>query len=158
MTAVISPIGLVALLGAAGSLTGMRWKRLYGLMRTAQRPDDRFDRWGRRIKDFGVYVLAQGRMLRWPYSGVLHVLIFWGFLALMTAIAQGIVEALWLGFKLSDIPVLGGPIALLQDLFFVLVLTGVVMALINRLIVRPTRFRGSHTGDAVLILAWIGTL
>src|SRR5207302_1973326 len=44
------------------------------------------------------------------------------------------------------------------DLFATLVLTGVVMALINRLVVRPIRFRGSHSRDAVLILAWIGAL
>ena len=157
MTQVVSPIALVALLGGAGVLTGLRWRRLYALMRTAERPDPRFDRWGERARALAVYVLGQARMLRWPYSGVLHVLIFWGFLVLGSAIAQGMVEALWLGFHMDDVP-LGGPIALLQDLFYVLVVTGVVLALVNRLAVRPVRFRGSHTGDAVLILAWIGTL
>jgi Fe-S oxidoreductase len=157
VTQVISPIALVVLLGGAAALTGRRWKRLWDLMRTGQRADPRFDRWGERIKSLLVYVLGQARMLRWPYSGVLHVLIFWGFLVLMSAITQGIVEALWLGFHMDDVP-LGGVIALLQDLFFVLVLTGVIMALINRLVVKPVRFRGSHTGDAVLILSWIGAL
>ena len=32
------------------------------------------------------------------------------------------------------------------------------MALFNRLVINPTRFRGSHRGDAILILAWIGVL
>ncbi|HET9052157.1 MAG TPA: (Fe-S)-binding protein [Candidatus Dormibacteraeota bacterium] len=157
MSQVISPIALVVLLGGAATLTGRRWSRLYALLRRAQRPDDRFGEWRERMRSLLVYVLAQARMLRWPYSGVLHVFIFWGFLVLMTAIAEAIVEAAWLGFHMDDVP-LGGPIALLQDLFFVLVLTGVVMALFNRLVVRPTRFRGSHTGDAVLILCWIATL
>jgi Fe-S oxidoreductase len=157
VTQVISPIALVALLGGAATLTGLRWKRLYDLMLKARRPDPRFDQWLQRIKSVLVYVLAQARMLRWPYSGILHVMIFWGFLVLMTAIAQGILEAVWLGFRFDQVP-LSGAIAFMQDLFWMLVLTGVVLALVNRLIVRPSRFRGSHTGDAVLILVWIGTL
>ena len=32
------------------------------------------------------------------------------------------------------------------------------LALFNRLVINPTRFRGSHRGDAILILAWIGVL
>jgi Fe-S oxidoreductase len=157
VTAVLSPIGLVALAGAAFTLSALRWRRLAGLMLSAERKDPRFDHPGRRLEALGVYVLAQARLLRWPYSGVMHALVFWGFLVLLTAIVQAIVEALWLGFHFDDVPA-AGAIALLQDLFCVLVLTGVVMALVNRLVVRPTRFRGSHTGDAVLILSWIASL
>ena len=157
MTAVLSPLALLLLLGGAVYLSTMRYRKLFGLMQSAERPDPRFDRIGERIKALGVYVLAQARLLRWPYSGVMHALIFWGFLVLLTAILQAIVEALWLGFHFDDVP-LSGALALLQDLFATLVLTGVVMALINRLIVRPIRFRGSHSRDAVLILLWIGSL
>jgi hypothetical protein len=157
VTAILSPIFLVLLAGAAVVATGLRWKLLIAAMLGARRPDPRFDRIGERLKAFGVYVMAQGRLLRWPYAGVLHALIFWGFLVLLTAIAQGVVEALWQGFRFDMVP--GAPvIAFLQDVFCVAVLTGVLMALINRLVVNPTRFRGSHRGDAVLILAWIGTL
>jgi Fe-S oxidoreductase len=102
-------------------------------------------------------VLGQARLLRWPYAGTLHALIFWGFVVLLTAIAQAIIEALWQGFRFNDVP--GAPvIAFLQDIFCIAALTGVVLALVNRLVVNPTRFRASHRGDAVLILAWIGTL
>ncbi|HEY0409123.1 MAG TPA: hypothetical protein VGE42_02540, partial [Candidatus Dormibacteraeota bacterium] len=157
MTAVLSPIALVLLLGGAVYLSTIRWRKLVGLMLSAERPDPRFDHIGRRLKALGVYVLAQARLLRWPYAGIMHALIFWGFVVLLTAILQAMVEALWMGFHFDDVPG-SGAIAFLQDLFCTLALTGVVMALINRLIVRPVRFRGSHTRDAVLILAWIGTL
>ena len=157
MTAILSPIGLVLLAGTAAVATGLRWWKLFGAMRSGTRPDPRFDRIGERIKAFFIYVIGQGRLLRWPYAGVLHALIFWGFLVLLTAIAQAIVEALWQAFMFNRVP--GAPIiAFAQDIFCVAVLTGVLMALINRLVVNPTRFRGSHRGDAVLILAWIGTL
>src|SRR5579884_2785674 len=157
MTAIISPIGLVVLLGGASGLTALRWRKLLALMLSAQRRDQRFDRIPERIRGFFVYVLGQGRLLRWPYAGVMHVLIFWGFLVLLTAIAQGIVEALWQGFNFADLP-FAGALAFLQDLFASLVLVGIVMALVNRLVVRPIRFRGSHEGDALLILAWIAAI
>ena len=103
-------------------------------------------------------VLGQGRLLRWPYAGVLHALIFWGFLVLLTAIAQAIVEALVVGVRLDTIPVVAPVLAHLQDLFCVLALTGVLLAVFNRLVVKPGRFRGSHRGDALLILGWIAAL
>src|SRR5579884_1863077 len=157
MTAVISPIALVLLAGGAMAATGRRWWQLLGLMRRSTRRESRVDHIGKRIGAFFVYVVAQGRLLRWPFAGILHALIFWGFIVLLTAIAQAIVEALWLGFQFQQLPG-SWVLALLQDLFFLLVECGIVMALVNRLFVNPTRFRGSHRGDALLILAWIGGL
>ncbi|HKR98380.1 MAG TPA: heterodisulfide reductase-related iron-sulfur binding cluster, partial [Candidatus Dormibacteraeota bacterium] len=136
---------------------GYRWRQLLFLMRRGQRHDPRLDHLGNRIGAFVVYVLAQARLLRWPYAGVLHALIFWGFIVLLTAIAQGIVEALWLGFHFNDLP-FAGALAMVQDLFFFLVICGVALALVNRLVVNPTRFRASHRGDAILILLWIAGL
>ena len=157
MTAIVSPVCLVLLVGGAAVATGLRWRLLVAAMLRGKRPDRRFDHIGKRLKAFGVYVLAQGRLLRWPYAGILHALIFWGFLVLLTAIAQAMVEALWQGFQFNDVPA-APVIAFAQDIFCVAVLTGVLLALINRLAVNPTRFRASHRRDAVLILAWIGTL
>jgi Fe-S oxidoreductase len=157
VTAVLSPIALVVLLGASITVTGLRWRRLYQAMRSAKRPERRTDHKGGRARAFLVYVVAQARLLRWPYSGILHALIFWGFVVLFSAIVQAILEAAFVGIRFDLFP-LAGAVAYMQDLFCVLVLTGVVMALINRLVVDPLRFRGSHKGDAVLILAWIGTL
>ena len=157
MTAILSPLALLAVVGAAAVATGLRWRLLVAAMLRSRRPDPRLDRPGERIKAFFVYVIGQGRLLRWPFAGVLHALIFWGFLVLLTAIAQAILEALWQGFRFNDVPA-ASVIAFLQDIFSVAVLAGVALALFNRLAIKPTRFRGSHRGDAVLILAWIGTL
>ncbi len=157
VTAVISPIALVLLAGASLVASGFRWRKLLGEMRAATRPERRLDHPAARVRAFFVYVVAQGRLLRWPLAGVLHAFIFWGFVVLLTAIVQGIVEALWQGFQFNLLPG-SGAIAFLQDLFFFVVICGIVMALFNRLFVNPTRFRGSHRGDAILILAWIGVL
>ena len=157
MSVILSPVALVVLAGAALVATVLRWNALLGVMRSTQRHDPRLDSIPRRLRDVGVYVLAQARLLRWPYAGILHALIFWGFLVLLTAIAQGIIEALYQGFRFDLLPG-AGAIAFIQDMFFLLVECGVVMALINRLVVDPIRFRGSHRGDALLILGWIGIL
>src|SRR6202165_1671156 len=157
VTAILSPIGLGVLAGAASAAAARRWVQLLGLLLSSQRRENRLDHIPRRIGAFIVYVLAQARLLRWPFAGVLHALIFWGFVILLTAIAQGIVEALWQGFQFQLFPG-SGAIAFLQDLFFFLVEGGIVMALFNRLVVNPTRFRGSHRADAILILVWIGGL
>ena len=157
VTAILSPIGLVLLGGAASAAAARRWVQLLGLLRSSQRRENRLDHIPQRVGAFMVYVVAQARLLRWPFAGVLHALIFWGFVILLTAIAQGIVEALWQGFQFQQLPG-SGAIAFLQDLFFLLVECGIVMALFNRLVVNPTRFRGSHRADAILILVWIGGL
>ncbi|MBJ7594925.1 MAG: (Fe-S)-binding protein [Candidatus Dormibacteraeota bacterium] len=157
MTAIVSPACMILVAGAAVVATGLRWRLLIRAMLRGQRADPRFDRVGQRIKAFFIYVIGQGRLLRWPYAGVLHALIFWGFLVLLSAIAQAIVEALWQGFRFSDLPA-AFVIAFAQDAFCVAVLAGVALALINRFVVKPLRLRGSHRSDAVLILGWIGTL
>jgi Fe-S oxidoreductase len=157
VTAILSPITLVLLAAASLIASGLRWRKLLGLMRSTTRHESRLDHPLSRVRAFFVYVVAQGRLLRWPLAGVLHAFIFWGFVVLLTAIAQGIVEALWQGFQFNQLPG-SGAIAFLQDLFFFVVICGITLALFNRLVVKPTRFRGSHRGDAILILAWIGVL
>ena len=130
---IISPIAMVALAGTSFTLTALRWRRLVQLMRQSRRPDRRVGDLRGRVRSFLVNVLGQGRLLRWPYTGVLHALIFWGFLVLLTAIAQAIVEALWVGVRLDTIPVVAPVLAHLQDIFCVLALTGVLLAVVNRL-------------------------
>lgn len=149
-----SPVALLLIVAASLALTGRRVRRFSAAARAARPADARTDQVGLRLRNVAVYVLGQARMLRRPYAGILHLLIFYGFLALLTAIAQAVLEAVFVGFRFDRVP-LAGPIALLQDTFYVCVTVGVVMALANRLIVNPRRFRGSHHGDALLILVWI---
>jgi Fe-S oxidoreductase len=90
------------------------------------------------------------RLLNIGYSGTLHLMIFSSFLVLFTAIIQAFGSGLFPGFSLSPI---GGEtwIALLQDIFAVIILVGIAMACWQRFIVRPERFEGSNTKDATVI-------
>lgn len=106
------------------------------------------------IEDLLVMVLGQKKVLSWPYAGILHTMIFWGFIVLFTTIVEMYGEAFHENFVF---PIIGGTawLAFLQELFCVLVLVGIAMALILRLIVRPRRYRGADTADAMLILGLI---
>jgi len=132
------------------------WHRIHPLwisMRRAQ-PERRTDSPGARLRGVAVFVLGQKRLLRWPFSGVAHFLIFWGFVILNLEIIQAGLEALVPPLNLEE-QYWWGPIAFLQDLLAAAVLAGVVLAALNRYVLRPRRFQGSHQRDATVILILI---
>jgi hypothetical protein len=77
IVSIISPIALVALSGTSFTLTALRWRRLVQLMRQSRRPDRRSGDLRGRVRAALVDVLGQGRLLRWPYAGVLHAIARW---------------------------------------------------------------------------------
>jgi Fe-S oxidoreductase len=117
-------------------------------------PDNRFDRLHDRVGAVIAGVGGHDRMVRRKYSGALHLAIFYGFVVLSTSIIQVFGEAVLPTFK-PDPPLVNTVIALAQDLFAVLVLAGVAMALYNRFFIHPLRYKGSHEGDGVRILVGI---
>ncbi|MGQ0551505.1 MAG: heterodisulfide reductase-related iron-sulfur binding cluster [Armatimonadota bacterium] len=106
------------------------------------------------VRDLLVQVLGHRKVLRQPLAGIMHVLIFWGFLILSTTIVQAIGEAFRPGWTL---PLIGASpvLAALQDLFIVLVLTGIAMDLWWRLVLRPRRLAGQNQRSAYMILIFI---
>jgi Fe-S oxidoreductase len=108
----------------------------------------------RRVRNEAVIVLGQRKLLTRPVPGLVHALIFWGFIVLFPTIVMALIGAVdqdqtlpWLGRQ--------GWFMALVDVFVILVLVGVVTAVVIRKLVRPARFEGSHRGDADVILALI---
>lgn len=97
------------------------------------------------------------RLLQRPLSGVLHALIFVSFFVLLTAIIDAFGSGLFPGFSLSR-SFASPTIGLLQDLFAVVMLIGVAMAVYQRCVLRPPRFAGSNQSDAVVIYLLIGAI
>jgi Fe-S oxidoreductase/nitrate reductase gamma subunit len=155
MTLVKSIAVLVVLL-AAVVYFAIRARQLYRMLRLGP-SDDRLDNIPERIRSVLTYVGLHTRMFRNLYSGILHVFIFYGFVVLLTAIVEAFGQGIVPGFSLA---LIGGDtwIAFLQDLFGILVLIGVAMALINRLIIRPRQFFESNEVDALIILGLIATI
>src|SRR3989304_2929194 len=109
---------------------------------------------GVRLRDLVVQVLAHSKVLRRPASGILHFFLFWGFLVLLSTTVQAFGEAFARGWTL---PVVGAApgFGFLQDVFIVLVLAGLGIALWLRLAVRPERLAGPDPGGAYMILGLI---
>jgi Fe-S oxidoreductase len=147
LMALLIVVSLVLFARRAGELAG--YLRLGA-------PEDRRPRsWARKLKEELVVVLGQRKLLQWTIPGVMHFLIFWGFIILFTTIVEAFGAIFVDGFT---IPLIGrwGPLGALQDAFVVAVLGGIAIALAIRKLQRPGRFKGSHLREADYILLAIG--
>jgi Fe-S oxidoreductase len=153
---VIAAVVLAALLAVSGTLFTIRVRFLLALVRAAA-PVARGGDTPRRARNEATIVLGQRKLLQRLGPGLIHAFIFWGFLVLGPTILIAMIGAV---SKHATFPWLGdqGWYAFMVDVFAVLVLIGVVAALWIRKVQRPDRFRGSHLGEADLILALIATI
>lgn len=106
------------------------------------KPDDRFKHVGQRVMNMLKIALGQSKIMRDPIAGVLHVMVFWGFLVL----GIGLVEEILKGIFRDIIPIsftflmpIYSIISISQDVFAGLVLMAVILLLVRRWIVRPHR-------------------
>ncbi len=122
--------------------------------------ESRFDQVGRRLKNVLVVAFGQSKLLREPLAGLMHFFIFWGFVVLLSAVLEAIVEGLFPGFTVAALGPLFPPLALLQESIGILVALSCVVALVRWFVVPPRRYFGPEiTGhvrlDATLILSLI---
>jgi Fe-S oxidoreductase len=141
------------LLGVSGGLFARRALFLTRVVLAGKPVDRRGDLPGR-VKNEATVVLGQKKLLKRFVPGLMHAFIFWGFLVLFPTIVMAMIAAV---DRHQGIPWLSrqGWFAFLVDLFVLLVLVGVGAAVVNRTVVRPQRFEGSHARDAYVILALI---
>ena len=87
----------------------------------------------------------------------MHALIFWGFVVLLLAVLESIVQGLFPGFSLSVLGPLYHPLLFTQDFFVGCVILSVLFALYRRYVTRPKRLDVDRHGkiDATLILVAI---
>ena len=156
-------IGLV-LTAAAAVIAGRRLWWLYRLARTGQPAPERIEAVrahpGRDAQTQATEVFGQRKLLKWTVPGIAHALTFWGFIILILTI----IEAYGALFsKTFAIPLIGtwAWVGFLEDLFAVGVLAGIITFAVIRLRLDPkregraSRFSGSHTGAAWLVLGGI---
>jgi Fe-S oxidoreductase len=133
---------------------------LASLVRSGQPATGRTDNLGRRIKTQVEEVFGQTRLLRWSIPGLAHFFTMWGFFILLTVYIEAYGVLFNPKFAIPFIgrwPVLG----FVQDFFALAVLLGITTFAIIRLRSQPkeygraSRFYGSHTGGAWLILFMI---
>jgi Fe-S oxidoreductase len=144
---------LLLVLALAGGLFLRRMSFLFRMIRLG-RPVDRSGALPARVAREGSHVLAQRKLFQRFVPGLMHALIFWGFLVLLATIVEAVGQAVSPSFA---IPWVGhsGWLGLIEDLFAAGVLVGLSIALWIRVGVRPERFIGSHTVEAYRILGLI---
>jgi Fe-S oxidoreductase len=153
-------IGLVVTVIAA-AIAGRRLWWLYRLGRTGQPAPERVaalrEQPGRGAETQVTEVIGQRKLLKWTVPGVAHALTFWGFIILILTIIEAYGD---LFSKKFAIPLIGtwAWVGFLEDLFAVAVLAGIITFAVIRLTSDPkregrrSRFAGSHTGAAWLVL------
>src|SRR2546428_597834 len=128
----------------------LQWRawRLYQSMRLG-RDEARIDHPWRRVRDELVVYLGQRKLLKRPYyiRGLAHAFIFWGFLV----ITIGTVDLLLNGILGFHVPGTGsGLFAWTIDIFAVLVLASIAIALVRRLFFPPPRMHVALDGYVIL--------
>ncbi|HEY0716889.1 MAG TPA: heterodisulfide reductase-related iron-sulfur binding cluster [Streptosporangiaceae bacterium] len=156
-------LGLV-MTAAAAVLAGRRLWWLGRLGRSGQPAPERIaavrSHPERDVRVQATEVFGQRKLLKWTIPGLAHLVTFWGFIILIFTIIESYGD---LFSRTFAIPGIGHSSALgfLEDLFAVLVLAGIVTFTIIRLADHPgregraSRFYGSHTRAAWLVLAGI---
>ena len=115
---------------------------------------------GRDVATEATEVVGQRKLLKWTVPGVAHALTFWGFTVLLLTIIESYGALFSRTFSL---PWIGhwAFIGFIEDLFAVAVLAGLITFAVIRLRSDPhregrkSRFFGSHTGAAWLVLGLI---
>ncbi len=156
-------IRLVLGLGLTAVVVVFALKRvwwLYRLIMSGQPASGRTNDIGTRIWTQIAEVFGQRRLLKWSVPGLAHFFTMWGFFILITVY----IEAYGTLFQPNfHIPIVGrwDALGFLQDFIALAVLAGITTFAIIRLRSEPkeygrsSRFYGSHTGGAWLILFMI---
>ena len=152
-------IGL-AMTVAAVAVSGRRAYWIYTLIRSGQPDNARADGLGQRVRAQVVEVFGQTKLLKWSVPGLAHLFTFYAFVILITVYLEAYGALFVPDFAIPLIgtwPVLG----FLQDTIAVLAMISLGVFAVIRVRnaperkARASRFYGSHTGGAWLILFMI---
>ncbi|UCG64210.1 MAG: 4Fe-4S dicluster domain-containing protein, partial [Deltaproteobacteria bacterium] len=133
------------------------------LLLSSGKPDRRIDLLGKRVYDLIVYGILQWKQPRYPWIGILHIMIFWGFVVL----ALRSITLYGLGIKAGFVlPLMGGSLGdlydLVKDIFEIIVLFACIAAILRRAISKPARYEfkhgKAHKFHAYLVLGLISLL
>ncbi|MGO4441744.1 heterodisulfide reductase-related iron-sulfur binding cluster [Mycobacterium sp. 2YAF39] len=156
-------IVVVLMLAVVGVFALKRVLFLTNLIRSGAKTsvaNNRKDHLGKRITTQFEEVFGQTRLLRWSIPGIAHFFTMWGFFILGSVYVEAFGQVVDHDFH---IPIVGrwDALGFLQDFFAVAVLLGIITFAIIRVVREPkkhgrdSRFYGSHTGGAWLILFMI---
>jgi hypothetical protein len=138
-------------------------KRLVPLIRA--QGDPRFDHPWSRLGRVGKYWLAQWRHPRYKSAGIIHILIFTGFIVLATRAFSLLILGVSDGFVMPGFSgTFGHVYDILRDYAATIVFLCMVVAAVRRIVFKPSRyavparFGKARSADAIFLLALIAIL
>ncbi len=136
----------------AAGIFGWKFYRRYKLWRLGE-PDKRLDHIGRRFRLMFQYAYGQGRVLKKAYPGIMHLLIYSGFIILFIGTLLIFIE-IDITRPLFSINFLYSTFYLIYsvtlDIFGVLAIVGILMAGYRRLVMKPVHLK-SRRDDAIIL-------
>lgn len=124
--------------------------RHYRLWRLGK-PEQRFDRVVQRLRGLVIYVFGQRRVLSYPFAGLFHALIFFGFgILFVGTLVVMIHEDFGLGIMRGDFYLFFQSLTL--DIVGLLSILGVLMAFYHRYLFKQERLHNSWQDAAILAL------
>jgi Fe-S oxidoreductase/nitrate reductase gamma subunit len=132
-------------------------RNLYRYMKVAKKEEKRFDKIGERLKRVWTVAFLQTKLLRDPKAGILHFIIFWGFILFIFAVVEAIIQGFFPAFSFHFLGPVFSAITIIQDVFALLVIAAVLYALYRRYVQRIPRLEVGKKGkaDATVILLMI---
>jgi Fe-S oxidoreductase/nitrate reductase gamma subunit len=147
---------LYIFLAIALGIFGYGFYRRIRLWRRGQ-PNLRWDRPGKRIQQVVVYVLGQVKVANEAFPGLMHLTIFFGFLVLFIGTSLIFIND-DLIHPIFDARFVKGPFYLgmevVLDILGLVFLVGIVLALVRRYILRPSRLE-NRADDAITLTGFL---
>jgi Fe-S oxidoreductase len=139
------------------------WRRLVPLMRGER--DFRFDRPLHRLRQVGKFWLGQWKHPRYRTAGIIHILVFAGFILLATRAFSVLIQGVARDFVMPGLAGQAGHIyGMVTDYATTVVFVCMVVAMVRRTVLRPARYAvppkygKGHPADAIFLLALIAIL
>jgi Fe-S oxidoreductase len=132
-------------------------RKLIKYMLVAKKKDDRFDKIGERLNRVWVVAFAQTKLLRDPKAGILHLIIFWGFVLFLFGVIEAVIQGFYSPFSFWFMGILYSAMTFVQDAFAILIIISCLYALYRRFIQHIPRLEVDKSSkvDAALILIMI---
>ncbi|HHT9124258.1 MAG TPA: (Fe-S)-binding protein [Candidatus Brocadiia bacterium] len=120
------------------------------------RYENRFDHIGKRLKAVLLFAFGQRRLLYDMAPGIMHAMIFWGFLVISIANITNVCRGFYPDFAFPFMDRTPGLVyAFVLDIFEALVIVGLCIASYRRYIIKPDKLSLNIDGTVCLLLIFI---
>ena len=145
--------------GGTAAIAAFAWGCWQRIARWRQgRPERRFDRIPERVSLVLTQALGQARVLSQAYPGVMHAIVFWGFLALLMGTILATIDY-DITLPLLHVKLLKGNFylfyELVLDMFGLFFVIGLGMACWRRFVVRPARIEPAGKFAYALLILFV---